>query len=77
MKEYTALVRRSEKWWAILVPEVPGVFTQCRKINQIEPMAKDAVALMLEIPENEIKINIKYNPDLETERYITWLNNCG
>lgn len=47
---YTAQCVRSGDWWAITVPEVPGAFTQSRRLDQAEDMARDAVALLLRVP---------------------------
>lgn len=50
----TAKARRSDGWWAVEVPEVPGVFTQARRLDQVPEMAIDAVTLMLGIDADEI-----------------------
>jgi len=41
-----AKATRSGKWWAIEVPEIPGLFTQVRRLDQVEAMVQDA-AMML------------------------------
>lgn len=48
MTTYTAVCRRSGRWWAISVPELKGVHTQARRLDQAEAMAGEAVALMLD-----------------------------
>lgn len=55
---YTAQCVRSGDWWAIVVPEVPGVFSQCRRLDQVEDMARDAVALILRVPSNSFDITV-------------------
>lgn len=40
----TAEVVRTGAWWAIEVPEVPGLFTQVKCLDQVEGMVQDAVA---------------------------------
>ena len=50
---------RSGDWWAIEVPEVPGVHTQARRLDQVPAVAKDAIALMLEVPGDEIGVTIR------------------
>jgi predicted RNase H-like HicB family nuclease len=42
----TAKATRSAGWWAIEVPEIPGLYTQVRRLDQVESMVKDAVTLM-------------------------------
>lgn len=41
----TAHATRSGDWWAIEIPEVPGVFTQARRLDHVAAMAADAVAV--------------------------------
>lgn len=42
----TARAQRCDGWWAIEVPEIPGLFTQTRRLDQIPGMVKDAAALL-------------------------------
>ena len=51
---YRVRAVRSGGWWAITVPELPGVFSQARRLDQVETMAREAIALMLDIDTNEI-----------------------
>lgn len=44
----TARAQRSGGWWAVDVPEVPGVFTQVRRLDQVADQVAAAVATMLE-----------------------------
>lgn len=46
MKRVTATATRSGGWWAVEVPEVPGAFTQARRLTQIPAMAADAVEML-------------------------------
>jgi predicted RNase H-like HicB family nuclease len=55
-KTYTARCRRSGDWWAIDVPAVRGVFSQARHLSGVEPMARDAIALMLQVPEDSFDV---------------------
>ncbi len=58
-KTYTAQCRRVGGWWAISVPEVPRVHTQTRRLDQVESMARDAIALLLDVPENSFDVVVK------------------
>lgn len=40
--DITAQVRRSGDWWAIEVPEVPGLFTQARRLEQVVDTVRGA-----------------------------------
>lgn len=42
----TAIAQRSGDWWAIEVPEIPGLFTQTRRLDQIDGMVRDAAKLL-------------------------------
>ena len=42
----TAIAQRSGDWWAIEVPEIPGLFTQTRRLDQIDDMVRDAAKLL-------------------------------
>jgi predicted RNase H-like HicB family nuclease len=48
-RSYTARCRRSGAWWAIDVPELRGVYSQARRLDQVEAMARDAIALLLDV----------------------------
>jgi predicted RNase H-like HicB family nuclease len=65
MTRYTAVCRRSGDWWAISVPEIKGVHTQARRLEQAEAMARDAIALMLEVPAESFDIEIA--PEIPNE----------
>ena len=45
-KHVTARVTRSEGWWAISVEEIPGLFTQARRLDQVANMVRDAASLL-------------------------------
>ncbi len=44
--DVTAHVTRSNGWWAISVPEIPGLFTQTKRLDQVERMVLDAASLL-------------------------------
>lgn len=45
-KDVTARVTRSDGWWAISVDEIPGLFTQARRLDQVADMVRDAASLL-------------------------------
>ena len=49
MKIYHAEVGRDGNVWRVRVPEVART-TQARTLSEVEPMARDLIALMLNIP---------------------------
>jgi predicted RNase H-like HicB family nuclease len=59
---YTAVCRRSGDWWAISVPEIKGLHTQVRRLDQAEDMARDAIALMLDVARDTFDVEV--SPEL-------------
>lgn len=45
---------RSGDWWAITVPELGGIFTQAKRLDQVESRAREAIAMMLDIDETAV-----------------------
>ena len=64
-KTYTARCQRSQGWWAIEVPEVSGVFSQARRLAGVEAMARDAISLMLDVPQDSFDVVVQ--PELPTD----------
>jgi hypothetical protein len=48
----------------VTVAEVDGVLTQARTLDEIAPMAADAVALMLDLPLDSVEVAVTF-PDGE------------
>ncbi len=65
MNRYTVTCRRVDNWWAIRVPELKGVHTQARRLDQVEDMARDAIALMLDVSPSTIHVDVV--PELPQE----------
>jgi predicted RNase H-like HicB family nuclease len=62
---YTAKAIRSGNWWAIEVPELEGVFSQARRLDQIEYMARDAIAGVLDVDPDSLDVVVE--PELPSE----------
>lgn len=67
---YTAVCRRVGDWWAIDIPEIRGVHTQTRRLEQAAAMAKDAIALMLNVPADSFTVTIEPHLDEAAERTV-------
>ncbi len=52
--DYRVDVVRSGAWWAITVPALDGVFSQTKRLDQVEDSAREAISLMLNVDEGEI-----------------------
>ena len=44
--EVTAKAERSGSWWAVEVPEIPGLFTQARRLDLVPAMVVEAASLL-------------------------------
>ena len=53
---YGVTAVRSGRWWAIEVPELPGVHSQARRLDQVDAMAREAIALNLNVPEDSFDL---------------------
>ncbi len=53
-RSYRVDVVRSGNWWAIEIPDLPGAFSQARRLDQVEDMACEVIALMTAIDESEV-----------------------
>ena len=58
-KTYIAEAVRSGRWWAIRVPELPGVFSQARTLQEARAMAADAIALVLDVPADTFDVDVQ------------------
>ena len=64
---YTVSAERHGDWWAITVDELRGIFSQARRLTQVELMARDAISLFLEVPADSFDLSVreKLTPDAE------------
>jgi len=54
----TARCTRSDGWWAVDVPEVPGLFTQARRLDQVPTVVLGAAALLTGRPEADFDVTV-------------------
>ena len=64
VKTYTAVCRPSGRWWLIDVPEL-DLFTEAFRLDRVEHMARDLIALWLEVPMDSFRVVVK--PELGPE----------
>ena len=64
---HTVLAEPSGSWWAITVAELPGVFSQARRLEGVEHMARDAIAMLLDVPADSFDIEVRqvFEPEVE------------
>jgi hypothetical protein len=57
MMRVTAKATRNDGWWAVEVPEVVGLYTQARRLDQVAEMVVDAAALLgVELAPDEVDV---------------------
>lgn len=66
----TAHAVRSGDWWSVDVPEVDGLFTQARRLDQIPAMVADAGELLTDIPAADFEVTLDYDFDPTARREI-------
>jgi hypothetical protein len=57
LKTYHAEVDRDGAVWRVRVPEVQRT-TQARKLSEVEPMARDLIAIMDDIPADSFSLDV-------------------
>jgi predicted RNase H-like HicB family nuclease len=64
-RTYTAHCEREGGWWIVTVPELDGVFTHARRLDQVETLVRDAIALWLETEPDSFDVQV--DPAIPTE----------
>jgi hypothetical protein len=57
VKSYHATVTRDGKWWMIAIPGIDGL-TQARRLSEAEKMAREYVAVSLDVPLESVAIDL-------------------
>ena len=52
------MAERCGGWWAVRVREQPGVFTQARRLDQVESMVRDALAAYLDTDPRSFEVGV-------------------
>ena len=70
MKTYMVRAERCEGWWALEVPEVPGLFSQARRLDRAEGAVQDALATMLDLDPESFQLEVVPVLDDETSAVL-------
>lgn len=64
---YTVRATRDEGWWIATVDEVPGLFHQTRRLNQLEEWTRQGLELFpkIEPDPSSIRVQIIVEPMVE------------
>ena len=57
MSSYEVRARRDGKWWMVEIPALNGL-TQARRFTEVEHMARDFIALTLDVPIESVAVEI-------------------
>lgn len=55
---FTALCERAGRWWTIRVPQVEGLTTQVRSLDQAEVITRQQIARSLGIPLESVRVDV-------------------
>ena len=67
---YTVLAQRDGTWWAIRAVELPGVFSQARRLERVEHMAREAISLLLDVAADSFDVEVRQVVDPEADRLV-------
>jgi predicted RNase H-like HicB family nuclease len=56
---YRVVARRAGDWWALEVPELPGVHSQVRRLDKAEDAGREAIAVMLDVEPENIRVSVE------------------
>lgn len=64
VKSYTAIAERGERYWVVRVPGLgnnpeAGLPTQARTLAEVEPMARDLIAVWLDVAPDSFDVAVK------------------
>ncbi|MFE9601997.1 MULTISPECIES: type II toxin-antitoxin system HicB family antitoxin [Streptomyces] len=59
MSAYRVTARRVGEWWALEVPDLPGVFSQAKRLDQADESAREAIAVMLDVEPEDVIVEIE------------------
>ena len=76
MRDYDVTVTREGKWWMVAIPDLDGL-TQARRPTEIAEMARDYIALTLNVVPSEVGVRVHYKrvgPVEDVERRLQDIN---
>jgi DNA-directed RNA polymerase specialized sigma subunit len=69
MSKYTAEVERDGKFWMVRVPEISRA-TQARHVREIEAMARDLIAIIVDVPADSFELAVHINLPKSVEDHL-------
>ncbi|MFE4195323.1 hypothetical protein ACFRJ9_05630 [Paenarthrobacter sp. NPDC056912] len=68
--ELNARAERSGSWWAVEVPEIEGLYTQVKRLDQVEAMVRDAASALTGQPGTSFSIKVVPVVDTSTQEAL-------
>jgi predicted RNase H-like HicB family nuclease len=65
---YEVNAERTDAWWAITVSGLPEVFSQARRLDQVEGMAREAIALYLDASPDSFDVTVRQVPEAANQQ---------
>ncbi|MGL4176007.1 MAG: hypothetical protein ACRCSN_07995 [Dermatophilaceae bacterium] len=69
MDKYTATAERDGRFWLVHVLEIDR-YTQARTLREVETMARDLVAVMLDVDAGSIQVDVEIRLPEEAEQHL-------
>ena len=73
-RRYTVTATREGDWWEVDVSGLDGAFTQARRLDQVEAMGRDAIAVMLDVPDDSFDIDTSLLPGRAADELAAAVN---
>jgi predicted RNase H-like HicB family nuclease len=61
VKAYDVEMDREGEWWMVSIPELDGI-TQARSAKEAHDMAKDYIAITLDVPADSFDVHVRADP---------------
>jgi predicted RNase H-like HicB family nuclease len=71
---HRVVARRSGKWWALEAPDIPGAYSQVKRLDHAESMMREALALLLDVDENSFDVDLEVHLSDGLDRVIEELS---
>lgn len=70
MTVYRVIARRTGEWWALEIPDLPGVFSQAKRLDTADTAAREAIALMLDTHPDSVQVAIEPTLDSKAAKAV-------
>lgn len=57
-RTYEVTAVRDGKWWVVTVPDVPGAFSQIRRLDQVADAIREAIAFVARVDEDDVGVHL-------------------